>query len=257
MLGGETNKVVYLLGSVHVSKSSVERVQKTISEKDIDLVCVELDRKRFEHIRTSGQGGHFPYSARPSDFLSIQGVLRWLQNEIGRELDILPGSEMIAALDAAKQKGVNVALIDRDIDVTIARLWGNLGFSERIKLIGNLGLAVALFAMRPVFGKRADKIIGVFGDLGEKTRDDEIRKVSVDFKALEMGEGIEDLLNLMKKEFPGIYTTLVTERDAHMSKNISQLLKRYDKILVVVGAGHLLGMKKTLETAGINVSRIE
>lgn len=46
-----------------------------------------------------------------------------------------PGSEMIAAIEAAEAAGARVALVDRDIAVTIQRFWSSMSFLEKAKLV--------------------------------------------------------------------------------------------------------------------------
>ena len=54
-------------------------------------------------------------------------------------------------------------------------------------------------------------------------------------------------MDLLKKELPGIYKVLVAERDVYMSKRIKALAREFDKIVVVIGAGHYDGIKKLLQ----------
>lgn len=46
-----TTDSVTLIGEVHHSTESAERIQETLDEKQPDLVALELDRKRFDRLR--------------------------------------------------------------------------------------------------------------------------------------------------------------------------------------------------------------
>jgi len=54
----------------------------------------------------------------------------------------------------------------------------------------------------------------------------------------------DELMLEFKRELPHLYRALVTERDSYMAGAISQL--PFSRILVVVGAAHLNGIKKEL-----------
>ena len=53
-------------------------------------------------------------------------------------MGVKPGSEMISAIEEARNIGAEVALIDRDIEVTLQRFWGKMKFLEKIRMIGSL-----------------------------------------------------------------------------------------------------------------------
>ena len=56
----------------------------------------------------------------------------------GEDMGVKPGSEMISAIEEAEALGARVALIDRDIQVTLQRFWGRMKFLEKIKMLGSL-----------------------------------------------------------------------------------------------------------------------
>ena len=56
----------------------------------------------------------------------------------------------------------------------------------------------------------------------------------------------DELMLEFKRELPHLYRALVTERDNYMAGAISQL--PFCRILVVVGAAHVNGIKKRLIT---------
>ena len=45
---------------------------------------------------------------------------------------------MMAAVEAAKRTGARVALVDRDIGITIQRFWSAMRFLDKIRLIWSL-----------------------------------------------------------------------------------------------------------------------
>ena len=70
-------------------------------------------------------------------------ILGYFQSKIGADLDVAPGSEMISAIEAAEDLNIPIALIDRDINITLQRALNKMGFMEKIKFM--FGLVTALF----------------------------------------------------------------------------------------------------------------
>ena len=245
-------KQIYLIGTIHVSEESRKRVEEAILGHLPVVVCVELDFERFKTLqKMMREGGHFPYSlgGQPTPLLglggliSLEGLLRWLQQKIGEEFGVMPGIEMAAAIETAQKQGLNIALIDRPIRETIFRLQRFMSFKEKVRLIGYLGLATSAILLKPLGSYR---FLSLFSN--EK---------KLDLRALEKGEGVDDLLDQLKREFPTIYNVLVAERNSFMAGAIVKLLQTHDRVLVVVGLGHVSGIKELLEKRGVSANVID
>ncbi|PGF14790.1 conjugal transfer protein TraB [Natrinema sp. CBA1119] len=136
---------VEVLGTAHVSQASVDEVRETIDREDPDVVAVELDDGRYRQMK-----GGTPDDIEAEDLLSGNTVFQFLaywmlsyvQSRLGDQFDIEPGADMRAAIEAAEANGSGVALVDRDIQVTIQRFWSRLTFSEKLKMVGGLALGV-------------------------------------------------------------------------------------------------------------------
>jgi pheromone shutdown protein TraB len=136
---------VEVLGTAHVSQASVDEVRETIDREDPDVVAVELDEGRYRQM----QGGT-PDDIEAEDLLSGNTVFQFLaywmlsyvQSRLGEQFDIEPGADMRAAIEAAEANGSGVALVDRDIQVTIQRFWSRLSFTEKLKMVGGLALGI-------------------------------------------------------------------------------------------------------------------
>ena len=59
---------------------------------------------------------------------------------------------------------------------------------------------------------------------------------------------INKIIAEMKKQYPSVYKTLITDRDRYMVKQLVKLLREQPgkKILAIIGAGHKEGMEKLL-----------
>lgn len=134
---------VRVVGTAHVSEKSVEEVEAVVAEERPDVVAVELDEGRYRQIK-----GEHPDDLDAGDLLRGNTVyqflaywmLSYIQSRLGDQFDIEPGADMMAAIDAAEASGIDVALVDRDIQVTIQRFWTRLSVIEKLRLIGGLAL---------------------------------------------------------------------------------------------------------------------
>jgi len=136
---------IHVLGTAHVSQQSVEEVEETIAERRPDIVAVELDDSRYRQMQ-----GEAPDDIDPGDVLRGNTIFQFLaywmlsyvQTRLGDRFDIEPGADMKAAIDIAEEFGLGIALVDRDIQMTVQRLWSRLTVLEKLALVGNLTLAI-------------------------------------------------------------------------------------------------------------------
>ncbi|GAA0231007.1 TraB/GumN family protein [Haladaptatus pallidirubidus] len=136
---------VRVVGTAHVSAKSVERVEEAVEEEQPDTVAVELDEGRYRQMQ-----GEMADDLDPSDLLHGNTVFQFLaywmlsyvQARMGEEFDIQPGADMKAAIEVAERTGSDVALVDRDIQMTIQRFWARMTFREKMRMVGSLALGV-------------------------------------------------------------------------------------------------------------------
>jgi len=113
---------VSVVGTAHVSEASVQEVETRIAEDRPDIVAVELDEGRYRQLQ-----GEEPEDLDASDLLKGNTVFQFLaywmlsyvQTRLGDQFDVKPGADMMAAIDTAEEHGIDVALVDRDIQETI------------------------------------------------------------------------------------------------------------------------------------------
>ncbi len=216
---------VVLVGTAHVSEQSAREVEAVIDAEDPDVVCVELDEKRYESLTEEEQWKNLQVREALKEgkgsLLLMNIVLSIYQRRIGESLDVKPGSEMLAAVNAAKDRDVPVNLIDRDIQDTIRDAMSSLSLLEKMKLLS----------------------YGLYGLLD----DTEISQEQID----EMTESniVDNLVTELGDEFPGLKTTFLDKRDTHMAANIRKI--EADKVVAVVGAAHVRGITKKLQTPDI------
>jgi pheromone shutdown protein TraB len=162
---------VQVVGTAHVSADSVTEVEETIRRERPDVVAVELDEGRYRQLK-----GGTPDDIEPGDLLEgntvFQFIAYWMlsyvQARLGEKFDISPGADMLAAVDTAEEAGIDVALVDRDIQTTIQRFWARMSLVEKFRMAGGLvfgvsdaravGLVVGVLA-----GVLVGPIVGLFG----------------------------------------------------------------------------------------------
>ncbi|MFC7059293.1 TraB/GumN family protein [Halovenus salina] len=156
--GTRSGGSVTVVGTAHVSHDSVEEVEQTIAERQPDVVAVELDETRYKRMQ-----GETPDDIDAGDVISGKTVyqflaywmLSYVQARLGDRFDIEPGADMMAAIDSAEEHGSGVALVDRDIQLTVRRLWSGMRLREKLAIVAALlvemggvwtaGLTVGLF----------------------------------------------------------------------------------------------------------------
>jgi len=219
---------IVLVPTSHVARESLKSVKNAIEKEKPECVAVELDINRYYAMKEESKAkGSTLDAMRNLGFLTfiLYWVLKSLQSWIGKKMGILPGSEMVEAVDVARKAGIKVALIDRDIRITVTRM-NQIPWTEKAKLL--------LFLLK---GMIIDYPLMKLGRGGQK----------IDLNKVPPKEIINEAMRTMKKEFPHLYRVLVTERDKFMSARLKDMSKKFKKIVVVIGAGHLDGITKMLK----------
>ncbi|MFC2144051.1 TraB/GumN family protein [Candidatus Aenigmatarchaeota archaeon] len=218
---------IILVPTSHVSAHSLKKVKEVIEREKPDCVAVELDMNRYASMKQHEEASTLEaLRALGVTTFALYWILKRLQSWLGKKLGILPGSEMLKAVEISRKMGIKVALIDRDIGVTLFRL-KSIPAREKLKLILYLfkGLTIDYLLLK----MRKDK-----------------GTMAIDLTKVPPKDLIKQAMQIMKKEFPNLYNALVTERDRYMTDLLKNMSKKFDKIVVVIGAGHADGMKRLL-----------
>jgi pheromone shutdown-related protein TraB len=211
-------KAVKLIGTAHVSKESADYVQKIILEQKPDTVCVELCNTRLDSIQNKDKWLNMDIikiiREKKALLLFVNLILASFQKRIAKKFDVQPGQEMINAVNSAKEINAVIIPADRDIQITLSRVWRGMGFFKKVKLLFQLLLSV-----------------GASDDITEE----EIEKMKQE-------DILKNLLTDVKKSHPEIERILIDERDMFLAEKIKNAPG--EKIIAVVGAGHVPGIKK-------------
>jgi pheromone shutdown-related protein TraB len=216
---------IHLIGTAHVSKESIDEVTGAIREEHPGMVCVELDESRYAAITKQDSWEKLDITKvlkEGKGFLLIANLtLSGFQRRLGNELGVKPGEEMIAAVNTAREMGIDFSLCDREIHLTLRRAWACCGLWSKCKLLAAL-LSSAFTT--------------------EKLSAEEIEK-------LKNSSELDSMMNELAKYLPAVKETLIDERDRYLAEKIwaAQQKSKAGSILAVVGAGHLRGIQAWLE----------
>jgi pheromone shutdown-related protein TraB len=211
---------IYLVGTAHVSKRSVEDVRNAIEAIRPDVVCVELDEGRYRNLVDSSRWRKTDIGrvVRRGQVLLLLSslIMSSFQRRIGQRLGVIPGAELLEAVKAAEGIGARVVLADRDIRITLRRAWRRFGFFEKLKIASQL--VAALFVSEEIDEKAIEE--------------------------LKREENLGDVLELLAREFPSMKTTLIDERDLYLAERIR--VESGPATVAVVGAGHVPGILEAI-----------
>ena len=212
------DKKVILLGTAHVSKESVELVGAVIDQEKPDTVCVELCQSRYQAIMQKEKWLETNIIRVIKDkkaFLLLSNLLlASFQKRIADKFAIKPGQEMIKAIETGKAVSARIIPADREIQITLSRTWRLMGFIDKIKILIQLVFSV-----------------GDIGDISE-----------ADIEKMKEQDILQSLLADVEKSAPVLKNILIDERDRYLAQKIKTAPGR--KIVAVVGAGHVPGIKK-------------
>jgi pheromone shutdown-related protein TraB len=221
-------KDIYLIGTAHVSRESIDEVSRIIREERPGLVCVELDQGRYNAISQKENWESLNIAKvfkEGRGFLLIANlVLSGFQRRLGNELGVTPGAEMKTAVATAIELGIPYSLCDREVQTTLRRAWARCGLWSKCKLLASL-LSSAFTT--------------------EKLSSEEIEN-------LKNRSELDGMMSELAAYLPGVKATLIDERDHYLAAKIWTAVNEGGKekpcrAVAVAGAGHLQGIKTHLE----------
>ncbi len=226
------NREIILIGTAHISKVSANLVDEVIRNESPDCVCLELDEKRFSSLKNAKKWENLNLKEviknQQLSTLLLNVALASYQKKLAKKLDIQPGNEFLIATNTAEELNIPIELCDRDIRITLRRTWKSLSLLEKLKLIFS--------------GDDS-------GDIEKEIDEDllaELRKTDV----------ISKMIKSLGESVPSLKRVLIDERDYYLAEKIR--LSKGNKVVAVVGAGHMSGIIEYLETdKKIDLSKIE
>lgn len=215
------DREIWLVGTAHVSQRSVDLVRAVIERERPDVVCIELDHGRHEALsqekRFAEQDLREVMRKKQIATLMLNLILASYQRRLGLKLGVAPGSELLEAARVAERLGIPIALCDREVRVTLRRAWRSISWWQRVRLLSELAASVV--------------------ESPDVSEDDLARLRNQDV--------VSEVMNELGRMMPDLKRVLIDERDAYLAHMILEADGR--RIVAVVGAGHVEGMKGRLE----------
>ena len=208
-------KNLVFLGTSHIAKQSLNEVKKYIEEEKPDIIAIELDRKRLPSLMYDGPR---KIELRNIRKIGLKGFLfslfgAWAERKLGKLVGVAPGSEMKQAIKIAKKDGIEIALIDQDIEITLKRLSRTLTWKEKLNFLNDI--------LKAFFSRK--------------------KEIEFDLNTVPDKKIIKRLTNKLKERYPNVHKVLIEERNTVIANNLKKLVNSANdkKILVILGAGHI------------------
>lgn len=211
---------IVLIGTAHVSQTSVEEVRTLIDEEEPDRICIELDASRLKSKKDEGKWQDMDIRKVIKEgrgfFLLANTALASFQRRMGSQTGIKPGEEILSAATLAKEKGIPLSLCDREIQTTFKRAWAKSSLWNKCKLLATL--ISAAFSKEEITAEELEEL---------KSQDT-----------------LQQMMAEMAKELPTVKEVLIDERDQYLGRSIFEAEGK--KKVAIIGAGHTKGVIDTI-----------
>jgi len=208
---------LYLIGSSHIAKQSIWEVTQAIERLNPGIVALELDKQRLHLLLSDKEEQGRRLSLKMIQKVGFKGFLfslfgAWAEKKLGDTVGVKPGAEMKAAAQIAQQRGIPIALIDRNIETTLHRLSKSITWKEKWRIVVDVFKAVILRKNEYTF----------------------------DLNTVPDQKLIEKMIADVKVRYPSFYRVLITERNRVMAARLQYVMEHnpQKEILAIVGAGH-------------------
>ena len=207
--------MITLIGTGHVFNLS-QALLNIFDEKQPEIMCVELDKQRFNALMMKKNNPE-AYKKTEKNLPIIYKLLSRFQESMANEYGVTAGDEMITTIDYAKSHQLPVAFIDMNAQRLFSRMLKSMSISEKFRLMFS-GIG-GLFISKKRVEKELNKLDGNYDTYIEQ-----------------IGE-----------KFPTIKRVLIDERNEYMVRQLSSASEQHEKVIAVIGDGHVPGISKLLE----------
>ncbi|UCE81437.1 MAG: TraB/GumN family protein [Methanobacteriota archaeon] len=209
--------MITLIGVGHVFAIS-DQVTQLIRSKGPDVVCIELDRARYQSLRSGSRSGRVPLQ---------YSLMAMFQKKMADRFGAEVGAEMLAAAEAAREINAKIAFVDVDASAMLTVLWKKMTMRERIKLL-------------------AGALIGLVSS-----------KETVEREMEAYQNNDEGYLKSVEEQFPVLKKVLIDDRNRIMAERISEVAETHTNVVAVVGDGHVPGIATALARQDLEVVRLK
>jgi pheromone shutdown protein TraB len=216
--------MITLIGTGHVFNLS-QALLNIFDENQPDILCIELDSQRYQALLLK-QKDPEKYKQQEKNLPIIYKLLARFQEGMAKEYGVTAGQEMLTTAEYAQSHQLPLAFIDRNAQNIFSKMLKQMTFREKLRLMFS-------------------GIGGFF--ISKKRVEKELEKIQDD---------LDIYITQFSKKFPTIKRVLVDERNTHMAQQLKSAQEKFDKVIAVVGDGHIPGLSKTLTDEKIEFETI-
>ncbi len=198
---------------------------RIFDEKNPDVMCVELDRQRYNALMMKLSNPE-AYREAGKNLPILYKLLARFQDSMAKEYGVTAGDEMLTAINYGQSRQIPVEFIDMNAQNLFPRMLKAMPMSEKLKLM------LTGFGGFFVSRKRVEKELNNF----ENNFDKYIEQIG--------------------EKFPTIKRILIDERNMYMVQKLIELGGQHERVVAVVGDGHVPGLSKLLNEKNISFETI-
>ncbi len=218
-LSFEDGSELWLIGTAHVSKTSAELVAAALAEIAPDSILVELDTDRLAALQSektvSADAVLSAYKSGRTMQAFFGLLLTGYQERTARRLNSRPGEEFRRAAAYAAEHNIPLIPVDRNITITLRRMFQKTPKKEKLKLL------LGLFSPAEKDSQRIEDLL---------SRED----------------ALTALMEKFGREMPSLTKVLLDERNRYMAIEIEA--ERGMRSVAIMGAAHREGVKELLQS---------
>ncbi|MBD3406750.1 MAG: hypothetical protein GF411_11605 [Candidatus Lokiarchaeota archaeon] len=213
-------KRIVFVPVIHTDTESIERARQTVRDVKPDVVAVELDKERYNQLMNQDLEEHdMPTEMFGDPTQNMMNQIALLLRSFGQQTGAGVGQEMLAAIEEGRSIGSKIALVDRPIQETI-------------------------YAVSQV---PLDEIYKITYSVPDANEDLQNMGAQGFLSMLKDKETVDELLIEFRKELPKLAEALIDQRDEYVATALHTILNDVEgKIVAVLGAGHIEGVKRAL-----------
>ncbi|MEF8848740.1 MAG: TraB/GumN family protein [Candidatus Thermoplasmatota archaeon] len=216
--------MIVVIGTGHVFNLS-KAIKNILYNENPDIIAVELDQKRYNALLTR-RNNPSEYKKYTQNQPFVYRMLAKFQEGVAGKYGVQPGEEMLTAIQYSQNQQIPVDFVDKDAQKIFKKMIKSMTIKEKIRLFLN--------AVASVF----------------------IRKKDVEKEIDKIEENLEEYLTQIQKKFPTIKKVLIDERNQHIADKLQKMNETFDKIVAILGDGHLPGIEKIIQENDIEIQTI-
>lgn len=224
-----------ILGTAHVSQVSAQEVQQLIESGHYDGVAVEVCRSRYQAMTEPDLLGRMNLfeviKSGKAGVVAANLALGAFQQRVAETAGVEPGADMKTAIATAQSNGIPLWLVDRDIGITLRRVYRKVPWWQRSAMI--LGLFQSVISRESVSPESIEE--------------------------LKESDVLSATFSNFAEDSPEIHEALIAERDEFMVlRTLYENQKTpLTRVLMVVGAGHLKGIINHFKKSSAHTSPLQ